>query len=120
MLLKLTLALPAHFDFAVAFATIYRPALSGLERYLGLLTTLSAYHREHLAPGSVAVAIIPVTLCFPGFTAGGTTLGLVSITFRLEKLLFLSTKGKISPTIGAMELLVLKTHWMTSSPIVVG
>jgi hypothetical protein len=120
MPLKFKLALPAQFDFAVAFATIYRSALAGLERYLGLLTTLGAYYREHLTPGPIAVAIIPVTLCFPSFTAGGAAFGLVSIAFRLEELLLFGTKGEISPAIGTVELLVLKTHWMTSSPLVVG
>jgi hypothetical protein len=120
MPLKFKLALPAQFDFVVALATIYRSTFTGLERYLGLLTTLGTCYRKHLAPGPIAVAIIPVTLCFPGFTAGGTTLGLVSIAFRLEELLLLGTKGEVSPTIRTLELFVLKTHWMTSSPLIVG
>jgi hypothetical protein len=109
------IALSAQSDFAVALATIYRSSLTGLERYLGFLTTLGAYCREHLASGPVAVAIISVTLCLPGFAACGTALGLVGIAFGLEELLFLSAEGEVGSTIGALELLVLKTHWMTSS-----
>jgi hypothetical protein len=120
MSLKFRLALPAQFDFAVAVATIYWPALTGLERYLGFLTTLGTCYREHLTPGPVAVAIIPVTLCFPGFTAGGAALGLVGIALGLEELLLFSAEGKVGSTIGTVELLVLKTHWMTSSPLIVG
>jgi len=62
MSLKLKLALLVHSNFIVALATIYRSTFTGLERYLGLLTTLGACYREHLASGLVAVAIIPVTL----------------------------------------------------------
>jgi hypothetical protein len=118
--LKVKLALSAHFDFIVALATIYRSTFSRLERYFGFLTALGAYCWEHLAPGPVAVAIVSVTLCFPGFAACGAALGLVSIAFRLEELLFLSAEGKLGSTIGALECLFLKTHWMTSSLIVVG
>jgi hypothetical protein len=116
MSLVSTLALPAQFNLVVALATVYRSALTGLERHFGFLATLSAYYPVHLAPGPVAVAIIPVTLCFPGFTAGGAALGLICIALGLEKLLFLSAEGKLGPTFDALELLVLKTHWMTSSP----
>jgi len=113
--LKFKLDLFVQFDFIVALATIHRSAFSWLERYFGLLTALGARYREHLASGPVAVAIISVTLCFPGFAAGGTALGLVGIALGLEELLFLSAEGEVSPTIGALELLVFKTHWMTSS-----
>ncbi len=113
--LKVKLALSAQFDFSVALATIHWSTLTGLERYFGFLTALGAYCREHLASGPVAVAIISVTLCFPCFAACGTALGLVSIAFSLEELLFLSAEGEGSPTIGTLERLVLKTHQMTSS-----
>jgi hypothetical protein len=111
--LKFKLDLFVQSDFIVALATIHRSAFSGLERYFGLLTALSARYREHLASGTIA--IVSVTLCFPGFAAGGTTLGLVGIAPGLEELLFLSAEGEVSPTIGALESLVFKTHWMTSS-----
>jgi hypothetical protein len=101
--LEVKLALSAQSNFTVAFATIYRSTFTGLERYLGLLTALGAYCREHLASGPVAVAIISVTLYFPCFAACGTALGLVNIAFRLEELLFLSAEGEGSPTIGALE-----------------
>jgi len=54
-------------------------------------------------------------LGFPGFAACGTALGLIGIALGLEELLFLSVEGELGSTIGALELLVLKTHWMTSS-----
>jgi len=73
-----------------------------------------------LTSGPVAIAIISVTLCFPGFSAGGTALRLIGIAFSLEKLLFLSAECEGSPTIGALECLVLKAHWITSSLILIG
>jgi hypothetical protein len=109
-------ALLVHSDFIVALATIYRSALTGLERYFGFLTALGAGYREHLASGIVAGAA-SVTLGFPGFTAGGAAFGLVSIALGLEELLLFSTEGEVGSTIGTVELLVLKTHWMTSSPL---
>jgi len=112
------LALSARSDFSVTLAAIHRSTFTGLERYFGFLTALGAYGREHLALGPVAA--IPVTLCFPVFAALGTALGLISIAFRLEELLFLSAESEGSPTIGTLELLVLKAHWMTSSLLIVG
>jgi hypothetical protein len=119
-LLCLRLVLSILSDFAVALATVDWSAFSRLEGDFGFLTALGAYRREHLTPGPVAVAIITVALCFPGFAAGGTALGLVGIALGLEELLFLGAEGEFSPTVGAGELLVLKTHWMTSSLVIVG
>ena len=114
-ILKVELALFVHSDFTVALTTIHRSTFSGLERYLSFLTTLGAYRREHLASGPVAVATISVTLCLPCFATCGTALRLISIAFGLKELLFLSAESEGSPTIGTLDRLVLKAHWMTSS-----
>jgi hypothetical protein len=47
--------------------------------------------------------------------ARGTALGLIGKASRLEELLLLSAENECSPTIGTLEILVLETHWMTSS-----
>jgi hypothetical protein len=46
-----------------------------------------------------------------------TALGFISKAFGLEKILFLSAESEGCPTVGALERLVLKAHWMTSSQI---
>ena len=97
-------------DLTVALAAIYWSAFTGLERYFGFLTALGTYCGEHLTSEPVAVAITSVTGCLSGFAAGGATLGLVSIAFRLVKLLFFSTEGEGCATIGTLETFVLKTH----------
>jgi hypothetical protein len=97
-------------DLIVAIATIYRPITARFKRYFGVLTTLGALYREHLTTTTSS----GVAVGFPCLAAGGTTLRLVGITLSLEKLLFISTKGEGSATIGTSELFVLKTHWMTS------
>jgi len=53
-------------------------------------------------------------LLFPGFSAPKTTPGLVGQTFRRKILLFPGSEGEGSSTIGTLNRLVLKTHWMTS------
>ncbi len=63
----------------------------------------------------MAVVFAIGTLRFVGSTACGTTLRLIGKTFRLEELLFPSAEGEGSSTIGTLDRLVLKTHWMTSS-----
>jgi hypothetical protein len=114
--------LPAYPDFVVAITAIHRSTLTGLERYFSVLATIRAHCREHLASRSVTIAIISIAVatvsvlaCFPCLAAFGATLGLVSITSRLELFLFLSAEGETSPAVGTVECLVLKTHWMTSS-----
>jgi hypothetical protein len=49
-----------------------------------------------------------------GFSALGTTPGLVGQTFRLKELLLPSGKSEDNSAIGTLNRLVLKTHWMTS------
>jgi len=54
------------------------------------------------------------TLLLPGFSALRATPGLVGKAFRRKKLLFPSGKSEGSSTIGTLNRLVLKAHWMTS------
>ncbi len=112
--LKLKLALSADSDFTVAIATVHRSTTAGFKGYLGIFAALGAYHREHLALGSVTRATIPMALCFPCLSARGAALGLIGVASGLEKLLLLSAEGKSSPAIETLDRLVLKVHWMTS------
>ena len=118
--LKVKLALSAQSGLIVALTTVHRSTFAGLERHFGFLPTLGAYCGEHLASGPVAVVTISVTLCSPCFAACGTALGLISIAFGLEELLFLNVECEGSPTIGTLERFVLKAHWMTSCLIIIG
>ena len=54
------------------------------------------------------------TLLSLGFSALRTTPGLVGKTLRRKELLFPGTKSERRSTIGTLDRLVLKTHWMTS------
>jgi hypothetical protein len=63
-------------DFRVAFATIYRSILSGLERYLRVFATFGADRGIHFPSLLIAVAISGALL-FPGRSAFSTTLGLI-------------------------------------------
>jgi len=84
-----------------------------LKRDFGALAALSAGCGEHLPGGSVTA--VTITFRLPCLTARGTALRLVGIAFGLEKLLVFSAEGERVTTIGALDRLVLKTHWMTSS-----
>jgi len=70
---------------------------------------------KHLPLGTLAVVSAIGTLRFVGSTARGTALWLISKAFRLEKLLFPGAESECSPTIGTLDRLALKTHWMASS-----
>jgi hypothetical protein len=59
--------------------------------------------KKHLPLGIVAVVFAIGTLRFVGSTACGTTLRLISKTFRLEELLFPSAEGECSSTIGTLD-----------------
>jgi len=113
--LKVKPALSAWSDFTVAIATVHRFVTAGFKGYLSILTALGAFYREHLPLGSVARATVSITLCFSCLATGGAALGLIGIASGLERLLLPSAEGKGSPTIGTLDRLVLKTHWMTSS-----
>ena len=99
--IKSKIALLTLFGFIEALAAINRSAFAWFKGYFGLFTTLGTYYGEHSALGSVA--IISVTRFLPGLTACGAALGLVSIAFGLEELLFLSAESEVSPTVGTLE-----------------
>ena len=63
-------------DLGVALVAIHRSALSGLEGYLRVFTTLGAYSRIHFPLPLIAIAI-PIALLSPGRSAFRTTLGLI-------------------------------------------
>jgi len=113
--LRIISGLSTRSCFTEAITAIYRSVFAWLEGYFSFLATIGAYCREHLAWGSIAVAIASVPLCFPCLTAFGTAFGLISITLGLEKLLLLNAEGEFTSTIGAFERLVRESHWMTSS-----
>ena len=119
-ILQVRPALSTDSDFTVAITAIHWSALTGLERYFSFLPTLRAYCGEHLASRPVAViaiaaATVSVLPCFPFLATWGTTLRLVSIASWRKLLLFPSAENEGGPTIGTLDRLVLKTHWMTSS-----
>jgi len=103
----------AHSDFTIAVATVNRSVAAWFKGYFGAFTTLGTYRGEHLTSGTVIAA--SVTFRFPCLAAFRTALGLINIALRLEKFLFLSAESESGSTVGALERLVLKTHWMTSS-----
>ena len=86
--LKTKQTLSACSYFAETITTVYRSVFTWLERYLGFLTTIGAYRREHLTMGAIAVSVITIAvsipLCFPSLTAFGTTFRLVCIASGLE------------------------------------
>jgi hypothetical protein len=108
-------ALSARSYFAVAIAAVDGPAVGRLKRHFGVFAALGACGGKHLARGSVAITTTSAPVCLPCLPARGTSLGLIGIALGLKELLFLSGEAEISPTIGALDGFVLKTHWMTSS-----
>jgi len=74
-MLPLLTAVPEP-DFRVAFATVHRSILSGLERYLRVFATFGADRGIHFPSLLIAVAI-SVALLLPGRSAFSTTLGLI-------------------------------------------
>jgi len=106
--------------FIVAIATVHWSTFAGLKRYFSVLAALGTYCGEHLAWSVTVTASRSITLGLSCLATSKASLGLISVAFGLEELLLLGTKGKVSPTIGTLELFVLKTHWMTSSPLIVG
>jgi hypothetical protein len=107
-------ALSTQSDFTVTIATIDWPAVGRRKRHFGVFAALGTCGREHLARKTVSVATISVPLCLSCLSARRTALGLISIALGLKELLVLSGEAEISPTIGTLESLVFKTHWMTS------
>jgi hypothetical protein len=87
------------FYFAITIATIDCFPAARFEWYLGILPTLSAYRRVHLA-FSAAIRSPAAPRCFPCLTAGRATLRLIGVTLGLIELLFAAGKGEAGPTIG--------------------
>jgi hypothetical protein len=87
----------AQFHLAIAFTTIYWPALSRLKRHFTIFTARSAYCVIHLAVRPVtAGVVVSRSLCF---TAGWATLGLISISPARIEFLFLSGKDEFGATV---------------------
>jgi hypothetical protein len=105
--------LPFRFYLAETVAAVDGFIAAGLEGDFGFFTALGAYSREHLALGAVSVA---ETLGFPCLTAFRTSFGLVGIASGLEEFLVFGAMCKGSTAIHTCKGLILKTHWMTSSP----
>ena len=101
-------------DFTEVAAVISQPAIGKGKRHFGVFAALGACGRRRLAWEPVAVATTSMLLCLPRLSARGTALGLISIALGLKELLFPSGEAEVSPTIGTLNRLVLKTHWMTS------
>ena len=99
--LNVKLALSASSDFTIAVATVNWPVTTWFKGYFGILTTLSAYCRKHLA--SVSVATVPVTLRLPGLATRWTALGIVGIASRRKEFLLVSAEGEGSSAIGTLD-----------------
>jgi hypothetical protein len=91
------------------------PAFTRRNCYFRVIIAPGVESIKHSPLGTIAVVSIIGTLCFFGPTTRGTTLRLIDKAFRLKELLFPGAKGKRSAAIGALDGLVLKNHWMTSS-----
>ena len=110
-------------DFPVAIAAVNRLAAAGFEGDFGLFAATGTCGREHLALAAITAAIavsaavsrVALALRLSGVAAFWTAFGLVGKAFVSEELLLGSSEGKICPTVGTIDGLVLKTHWMTSS-----
>jgi len=96
-------------DLGVALVAIHRSALSGLEGYLRVFTTLGAYSRKHFPLPLIAIAI-PIALLSPGRSAFGTTLGLIGKAPGSKQLLLICAKSETDATIRAFEGLLYVVH----------
>jgi hypothetical protein len=56
--LNAKLALPASSYFTIAVPTVNWPVTAWFKGYFGILATLSAYCRKHLASGSIAAVFV--------------------------------------------------------------
>jgi len=100
-------------DFSVAVATVHRPAVSWLERYLCLFATRGADGRIHFPLPWRAVATpstITTTLLLPGRSALRTTLRLIGEALVGKELLLGSGEGETQATLRALEGLVHIAH----------
>jgi len=101
-----------------AIAAVDRPAVAGLERYLGLFAAGSAHGGEHLAgaahagAGGTAAAGL-----FASGAAGGTTLGLVGEALGGEEFLLGGSEGEVRAAVCTLDVFVLG-HGMTFAPFI--
>jgi hypothetical protein len=102
-------------DFPVAITAINRLIPSWFKGNFSVFTALGTYRREHLAPLVITGPATSIAFLFPGLAARRAALGLIGIAPGLEELLFFSAEGERGATIGTLERLFLKSHWMTSS-----
>jgi len=109
-----------QFDFIVAITAINWPVFTRLKRHFGFGTALSAYYGVHFAWSPRAVSTIVITLRLPRPTAVRTAPRLILEATRCIKFLLSSCKSELLPTIRALEHLVLKAQWMTSSLLIFG
>jgi hypothetical protein len=108
----------AQFDLAVALTTIYRPALSRLERHFTFFSTLNTYCGVHLAARPVPTEV--AALGSPRFAANRAALGFVGISLVSIELLLISGKGECVTTVRTLQRFVCEPHWMTSFLIILG
>ena len=110
--------MPAWFDLTVAFTTVYRFTLAGLEGYLGLFAAFATYRGEHLAwtgAGTATAAIAAAALA-----AGGAALRLIGVALGGKEFLFSGSEAEIRPAIGALDWFVLISHRCPPPFILVG
>ncbi len=104
--------------FTITIATVHRFVTAGFKGYLGILATLGAYRREHLAAesGTTRIAKAAVVLCPFRLTAGWKALGLVAALFRGEECLPFGAEGEIGTKMETFQQFVHRAHcyWMTS------
>ena len=101
-------------DSTEVVPVIGQHAVGKRKRHFGVFAALGTFGRKHLARESIAAATTSMPLCLPCLSARGTAPGLVGQAFGLKELLFPGGEAEVSPAIGTLDCLVLKTHWMTS------
>jgi hypothetical protein len=90
-----------YFDLAIAFAAVYRPILTWLERYFTVFTAFGTDCLEHLP--SLPEPTSTKTIRPSGLAACGATLWFIGIAFRRKELLFSCAKGEAGSAIGAFD-----------------
>src|SRR3989304_6023125 len=94
-------------DPGIAIAAVHGSVSAGLEGHFSVLATLSAYRREHLAPGLEAGTVLAGPLGPAGLAASRAAFGLIGIALRLEELLLVCAERELGATIDTLKCLVL-------------
>jgi hypothetical protein len=110
-----SLVLFTYFSGIVTITAEYRSAGSGLERYLGTFTALSASCGEQLmlrAKTGLYASIVTAAYLtlFSGLTAGRTAFRGIGIAFSLKGFLLFDTKSKSGTAIVTGDGLFLHSH----------